>query len=172
MEDLHFVSADSIADQLAPALKSRGFRKRRLTWCKAKEDTTVLFHIQRSQWSRDVWYYIFGTTVNAYTDRPVTSCDHNHIQTRCDSSLNGSVLTAEQVLKLIDAWDESYGSTALVCKHLVAGTIPLESLGCAGYDALCALSDISNIPIEHRSSDFWFSDVCFAQRVLPSDREA
>ena len=166
MENLNAVSADSYAAQLAPALKCRGFCKRRLTWCKAAEDTTVLFHIQRSQWSKDVWYYVFGTSVSEFTKRPVTSCDQNHIQTRCDASLDGRLLTAEQVLKLIDAWDACYGSIAQLCKHIAAGTIPIESLGCAGYDALNALSEIAKLPIENRTPDFWFSEINFARTVL------
>lgn len=64
-----FLTADQIASALAPSLKQRGFRKRRLTWCKDLGDLTVLFHIQRSQWSRDVWYYVFGIAVNAFAKR-------------------------------------------------------------------------------------------------------
>lgn len=169
MEHYNSPTADYFAEQLAPALKSQGFRKRRLTWCKVSNDTTVLFHIQRSQWSKDVWYYVFGTAINAFTKCPVTSCNQNHIQTRCDATIDGKLLTVEQILRLIDTWDASYGSIPQVCKHLVSGTIPLESLGCAGYEALCALSEISNIPIEQRTPDFWFSDVAFAQRVLASN---
>lgn len=170
MEHHNSLTADFFAEQLAPALKSRGFRKRRLTWCKVSNDTTVLFHIQRSQWSKDVWYYVFGTSLNAFTKCPVTNCDQNHIQTRCDARFDGNLLNTEQVLRLIDAWDMCYGSIPQLCKHLVSGTIPLESLGCAGYAALNALSEISNIPIEQRTPDFWFSEVDFTRKVLTSSR--
>ena len=163
------LTADQIASALAPPLKQRGFRKRRLTWCKNLGDLTVLFHIQRSQWSRDVWYYVFGIAVNAFAKQPVTSCDQNHIQYRCDCGYDDTCFTPEQVLRIVDAWEARYGSIPLLCQNLAAGTIPLHSIGCNGYQALCALSEMANIPAEKQFPDYWFSETDFAQDVLSAD---
>ena len=45
---------------IAPEAKAHGYKKVRRTWYKEKEDLTVIFSIQKSQFDAEAWYCTYG----------------------------------------------------------------------------------------------------------------
>lgn len=151
--------AEGIALQLSPQLKKLGYNKRKLTWYKDKDQVTILFNIQKSQWSNDTWYYNFGVSLHSIYPLKARSYKQNHIQTRCDCCSEHAFLTADQVVLLLDIWEERYGSVPALCSRIKNKEIPNETLGCNGYKALCYLSELAGIPNNLWTPDSWFAEI-------------
>ena len=61
--------AEDYALDLIEKLKERGFKKSKLTWIKSNEELTVIFNIQKSQYSNDNWYYNLGIGINVLHEK-------------------------------------------------------------------------------------------------------
>lgn len=104
------MTAEEFSRDLTPEFKSRGYKKRRLTWYKRYPSTTILFWLQKSQFSKDVWYYNFCVGFNAFRAQEITSYDHCDIVQRFDQIFDGRVLTAEFLIAYLDKWEERYSA--------------------------------------------------------------
>lgn len=102
------MTAEEFSRELIPEFKRRGYKKRRLTWYKRCSDTTILFWLQKSQFSKDVWYYNFCVGFNSFWEREITSYEHCDISNRFDQVYDDRVLTAEFLIAYLDKWEERY----------------------------------------------------------------
>ena len=99
----------AITEPLSAALKARGYRKQKLTWYRRFEDTTVVFAVQKSQFSADVWYYHYGVGINAFYDTEIRSLSRCDVVYRLNQTLNGVRVTPEHLLRVLALWETDYG---------------------------------------------------------------
>ena len=99
----------TMTEPLSAALKDRGYRKQKLTWFQRFEDTTVVFAVQKSQFSADVWYYQYGIGINAFYDTEIRSLSRCDIVYRLNQTLNGVCVTPEHLLRVLELWETDYG---------------------------------------------------------------
>lgn len=131
METQKFLTAEEFAVSLIPVLKGLGFRKRKLTWYKDNKDTTVVFHIQKSQWSKDVWYYSFGTDILPLSNLRTKSIDGCQINDRYDQYVNDVYLTPEKLLEMIAVWEQAYGTMDALLQRFQEHRLPYMTHLCA-----------------------------------------
>lgn len=102
-------SLNSITDRLSPELKQRGYKKRKLSWYKQLNGTTVVFAIQRSQYSSEVWYYNYGIGINSFFKSSITSLSQCDVIYRLDQKLHEKLITFEHLISILDYWEKEYG---------------------------------------------------------------
>jgi len=91
-------------------LKTRNFKKNRLTWYKqCNDDITIVFSIQKSQYGLDVWYYNFGIGLRKM-NASIKSISNCQILYRVDSKINNCTLKPEQVIQIVELWESKYGN--------------------------------------------------------------
>jgi len=119
------MDAETIAGELAPHLKALGYKKRGFTWFRQSDALTVVFAVQRSQFGKDLWYYAFGTALHALTPPPVQSISKCQIQDKTEMrTKNGSMLTLEHILHLVQFWAEQYGDIRTLRIRAVQNKLP------------------------------------------------
>ena len=124
-------TAYDFAEALIPLLKQRGYRKRNLTWVKTKEEITLIFYIQKSQFSKDVWFYLFAVGLNILSEKPICSFEKSHMFFRLDQTFYGHLLTAEDIVEMVD-WNEiSFDTEEKIRKCAEEGMLPGITL-CGG----------------------------------------
>ena len=121
------MTAEDFSTGLIQNLKGRGYKKKRLTWYKEEADITIVFQIQKSQYSSQVWYYIFGVGINSFFETPITSISQCDIVEKLEQSMNGKIITTEHVLKAIGIWEEKYGTLSFLRKVAIEGHLPAQS---------------------------------------------
>ena len=104
------MNADEIGQKLVPILKEQGFKKRKLTWYRHFDKITVVFNIQKSQYSSDTWFYNYGIGINYLFDKEINSIQQCDIIFRFDQVLDGKRLQAEDLNKILLYWIEKYGA--------------------------------------------------------------
>ena len=141
------MTADLFGNELAKALKERGFKKKRLNWYKQDDKITLLFYIQKSYWGKDVWYYWFGVSINELHDKIGYTIDYFDIGTRFDQQLKMEAihpclkdrvrnlfggkdsfeLSANDVISLLDMWMSDFGKMEELTKKKSEAEFPYES---------------------------------------------
>ena len=115
---------DKIVAQLTPKCKEAGYKKNRLTWYKTKNNLTVVFSIQKSQYGSDIWYYSFGVCLHEIAEANTQSIRHCQIFYRTNHIVDGVLLTAENLIRLIDRWDALYGDMKRLRICALQGKLP------------------------------------------------
>lgn len=132
-------SASDVEKNVSVFLRQRGYRKNKLTWIKSKEDLSVVFNIQRSQWANDTWYYNFGIVLHKFCAGKITSISQSHIQTRVQSGSECKSMTLKKIENMIECWEREYGTIEELCKKAKQHLIPNESLACDNFEAIIYL---------------------------------
>lgn len=122
MDDLEF-----LVESIAPKAKARGYKKVRRAWYKEKEDLTVVFSIQKSQFDAGVWYCTYGVCLHQIAKGSTHTLGACQIQYRIDCAANGTVLGAEQIISLLEKWEAMYGDIQLLRRCAVQGKLPIQS---------------------------------------------
>ena len=129
---------DELLCQLTPKLKKLGYCKNRLTWYKNQGKLSVIFSVQKSQYSEDTWYYAFGICLHDITQKKPNSISACQIYYRVEQNL-----TADGVANLLDSWEKRYANGAQLRRLAVEGNLP----GIVSQDAVRYLTmvDITKI---------------------------
>ena len=97
-----------ITNQLITPLKNRGYKKNHTTWFKENGEITIVFNLQKSQYSTDIWYYNYGIGFNQFFDKPITSISKCDIIYRLDK--DGNETPVSTVVSVVDSWEKYFGS--------------------------------------------------------------
>lgn len=103
-------SLEILVTNLAPRLKAMGYRKSKLTWYQKKEKLSLVFAVQKSLYSPDVWYYCFGIRLHDISNVATDSISSCQIQYRVEQTVNGVWVTEEHLSNLLEKWNDRYGS--------------------------------------------------------------
>lgn len=122
MDDLEI-----LVESFAPEAKACGYKKVRRTWYKEKEGLTVVLSIQKSQFDAEVWYCTYGVCLHQIAKGSTRTLDACQIQYRIDCAANGTVLSAEQIVSLLEKWEAMYGDIQLLRRCAVQGKLPIQS---------------------------------------------
>lgn len=115
---------DNIIDELSAKIKSIGYKKNRLTWYRDKEDITVVFSIQKSLYTPETWYYLFGICLHEIADGNKHSFSQCQITYRITNVMNNVCLSSEDIVKLLERWDSMYGDKKLLRMYAIQGKLP------------------------------------------------
>ena len=118
------MNAEAIGEQMAPILKEMGYRKNRLTWFRKREELTIVFNIQKSQYADDTWYYQYGIGIHDLAGDKISSISKCDILCRFDQAINGKTLQAEDLRWILEKWSEKYGSLERLRTAAREGTLP------------------------------------------------
>ena len=124
---------DKLVCELAPKLKSLGYRKNRLNWYRNYGNLSTMFAIQKSQYSNDKWYYIYGVCLHEITDKRPNSISSCQISYRLDHGL-----TVEGIVHLLKSWENRCDELAKPRRLAVTGELP----GIASQDAIRYLTTV------------------------------
>ena len=124
---------------LAPKFKEIGFRKKALTWYRKDEIITILFQIQKSQFSSDVWYYNLGVGINCFYQHDISSISRCDITFRFDQQLNNSVLSDSNIFRIVELWISKYGTIEKLRRSALVGNLPVQT-------TKRAISFLSSVP--------------------------
>lgn len=118
---------ECLVESIAPEAKACGYKKVRRTWCKEKEDLTVVFSIQKSQFDAEVWYCTYGVCLHQIAKGSTHTLGACQIRYRVDCAANGTALGAEQIVSLLEKWEAMYGDIQLLRRCAVQGKLPIQS---------------------------------------------
>ena len=119
------MTAEEFAAELAPNLKNRGYKKRRLTWVKKYPDITILFWLQKSQFSKDVWYYNYCVGFNEFYSHEITSYNYCDIIQRFDQMYDNRLLTCSDIIAILDVWESKYSDLQNIRMLARADSLPV-----------------------------------------------
>ncbi len=114
---------DDIVNEIKAATKNMGYKKRRLVWHKVQDRLTIMFSIQKSLYSPDVWYYRFGICLHDIASGSIFSMDSCQIMFRLDHTYENRVIEAQKVINLIDRWETMYGNRKLLRRCAIEGRL-------------------------------------------------
>lgn len=115
---------DDIVGEVSISAKNMGYRKNRLSWYKTKDNLTVVFSIQKSQFGSDAWFYLFGICLHEIAEGNKQSINSCQIRFRIDNAMNKVLLPSESITKLLERWDTMYGDLYLLRVCAVQGKLP------------------------------------------------
>lgn len=118
---------NNVVDALRVEIKKKGYKKNRLSWYKIKDGLTLVFSIQKSQYSMDTWFYSFGICVHEIATGSKTSIDGCQIKYRMDNVINGESVPIESIILLLDRWESMYGDLGQLHVSAVQGKLPMQS---------------------------------------------
>ena len=107
--------------------KECGYRKNRLTWYKVKDNLTVVFSIQKSQFDSSIWYYNYGICLHDIAEGNTHKLNSCQIKYRLDHVIDGVVFYSDRVIYLLEQWDSMYGDVKLLKACAVQGKLPVQS---------------------------------------------
>ncbi len=109
---------------LTAELKSRKYRKNKLTWHKKTDDgLTVVFSIQKSQYGADVWYYNFGVIIDDLAERQSVSYSACHVLYRVDQYIRGIMVTTGDIIQILDLWENRFGDMRSLRLQAIEGKL-------------------------------------------------
>lgn len=129
---------EAIVSELSLIVKKKGFKKNRLTWHKVKDNITIVFTIQKSQYDKNTWFYLFGICIHAIADGSVSTINSCQIKYRVDNV----TIQAETIANLLERWESMYGSLPLLRRCAVQGKLP-------GQYTVKALSYLTSINVSN-----------------------
>lgn len=116
-----------VVDTLGAEIKKRGYRKNRLSWYKIKDGLTVVFAIQKSQYSMDTWFYSFGICIHEIATGSKITIDGCQIKYRIDNVINEKSVPIESIVLLLGRWESMYGDLHHLQVCAVQGNLPKQS---------------------------------------------
>ena len=118
------ITLDDILAELPQLLKKEGYKKQRLNWFRREQDVTLLFTIQRSQWSKETWYYCFGTAINDLHPEGVRSAHYGDVMARLDCVIAGKMPVAEDIARILKMWEFKFGTVEKLRELAIRGSLP------------------------------------------------
>ena len=119
---------------IATQMRQQGFRKKKLTWYKNQEDVTIVFNIQKSQYSNDIWYYNYGIGINDFYPKQITDIQKCDICYRFEQALNHQIITADDLVRILQIWVDQYGSLEKLISQAHKGKLPaMTTKKCSEY---------------------------------------
>lgn len=115
---------NEIIGQISLPIKNMGYKKRRNAWYKEKDTLTVVLSIQKSQYSADTWYYLFGICLHEIAEKGNQSINNCQIQYRVDNRINDVEISSDNIVRLLKRWEEMYGDLRLLRLCAVQGNLP------------------------------------------------
>ena len=110
---------DELVCELTPKLKALGYRKNKLTWYQNRGKLSILFAVQKSQYDKDRWFFVYGVCLHEITDQRPGSLSACQIICRIDH-----VLTAEGIVQLLQSWENRCGDLGKLRRLAVQGQLP------------------------------------------------
>ena len=118
---------DNIIENIKEPLKNNGYKKKNTNWYKTNDALTIVFNIQKSQYSNELWYYNFGIGINALEEKPITTITKCHIVDRIDMKINGKEITSDILLQAIFKWENKYGDLKELHIKAIENKLPKTS---------------------------------------------
>lgn len=121
------MTVDDFASALAVRLKEIGYKKNRLLWKKKNGPLTIVFSIQKSMYGTDTWYYCFGVRIEQLSQTKSISLSGCQIQERLNQSQGNHIWTVDDIVLLVQKWEQMYGNLAMLRKKALMGKLPPQS---------------------------------------------
>ncbi len=109
-------------NSLIQPLKQRGYKKNRTTWYKDNNEITIIFNLQKSQYSGELWYYNFGIGFNIFFNKPIKTISMCDIIYRL--SKDGNEVPISKVVDILDTWEKYFGSIEKLREQAIKDKIP------------------------------------------------
>lgn len=113
--------------ELTPVLNQQKYKKNKQTWYKDKGELFIVFNIQNSHWNIDDYYINLGVFIKALEEDRNITLSKCHIIERVDPIVNGVYLHSGQVLKIIDLFEEWYGTKDKLKEKALTNKLPLQT---------------------------------------------
>lgn len=118
------MSVEMFAESCANEFKRLGYHRRKLTWFKLSDEVTIVFSIQKSQYSPEIWFYNYGIGINQLHESSIKSISRCDLVYRFDQYFNGVLLSAHDVLSILEMWSKKYGSIEKLKTLAKSGRLP------------------------------------------------
>lgn len=128
-----------IEAEITNSLRARSYHKNHLSWYKDTGDITLVFAIQRSQYSKEEWYYCWGICINQLSPKPCCSMSSCQITFRADYT----ELSPKSLIALTDSWENRHGDIRKLRRLAIQNALPgVCSLEAQRYLTMCNLSSL------------------------------
>ena len=118
------MTAEEMGVLTATQMRQQGFHKKKLTWYKNLGDVTIVFNIQKSQYSNDIWHYYYGIGINDFYSKQIADIRKCDICYRFEQALNNRVLTADDLVQTLQICIDQYGSIEKLISQAHKGKLP------------------------------------------------
>lgn len=115
---------EEIIEKLTLFLKENGYRKNKLNWYRQKDELTIVFSIQRSQYSKEQWYYNFGIGIDDLVSGKISVISKCHIIERLENRLAGRMLSLDDLSRAIMHWESKYGDISELRYKAIENKLP------------------------------------------------
>lgn len=102
-------------------MKEKGYKKRNTTWVKKDEDISVVVNIQSSQFDLGNFYINLGVYICSLGNKDFPSISDCHMLER----INIAVTSVDSFIKIVDKWEQWYGTKSKIYENLLAGKKPM-----------------------------------------------
>lgn len=138
------ICLDELVKLISVKAKNRGYKKAGLTWYKDKADLTVILSIQKSQFDTKTWYYNYGICLHGISSEKYHILNACQIRYTVDCVPDGVALNSDDVISLLEKWEDMYGNLKLLRIRAVQGKLPIQST----LDAIRYLTTVDVTKIE------------------------
>lgn len=116
-----------LIDNVRILLKDKGYKKIRLNWYRDDGELIIVFNIQNSYYDKDACYVNLGVIIKQIAAEGESICLSNcHLQQRIDvNNGKGEFLTAEKCMRILDLWEQWYGSLKNLRIRALEGKLPM-----------------------------------------------
>lgn len=119
---------EEIVGLISQPLKAMGYKKNKYTWTKICDSITIVFAIQKSAYTQEIWYYCFGICLNSLLGKSAHSISNCQIRDRLDCVYKSEhIWTPEEIVHLIERWEYLYGTFSKVQNKAIDGNLPQMS---------------------------------------------
>ena len=125
--EVYMIKKQTLINDLRPLLKDRGYKKIRQNWYRDDDDLIIVFNIQNSYYDKDDYYINLGIIIKQIAADGEGICLSNcHLQQRIDAKNDkGEFLTAEKYMRVLDLWEQWYGSLKNLRIRALEGKFPM-----------------------------------------------
>ncbi|MBE6902192.1 MAG: DUF4304 domain-containing protein [Ruminococcaceae bacterium] len=117
------LTKEQIICEITPLMRELGFKKRKTTWYLCKDDITVVFNIQNSQYDRDAYYINLGTNIKKLNNVIYPSISSCCLWQRIDVDF----ISCSQIVQTVKLWIAWYGSIEAIRSKVVEKRMPMTT---------------------------------------------
>lgn len=110
-----------LVNELKLSLKSKGYKKKNLTWVKFNDDVAVVVNIQGSQYDTNDYYVNLGVYIKPMGSKEVPCISDCHLRERVDVRIKSTAL----LISIIDKWAEWYGTADRIREKINEDRMPM-----------------------------------------------
>ncbi len=122
-----------LINEIAPALKAMNYKKRGNKWVKEMNGVYSVFHIQGSQYGKEMYYINLGISIAALGNKPAKISDCQIFE-RLDEKTVSKISDMEAVVKIVCLWEDKYGSVEKLKEKAFSHSLPaMTSRAARGY---------------------------------------